>query len=51
MEYEQIMRSLAFPVSVAEFDLLTARRRAILTEARLLAKGLNVMENRWFDVL
>jgi hypothetical protein len=49
-EYEEIAKSLRFPMSFEELLQLKRRRETILDEARALGDGLNLVGYWWFNV-
>jgi len=51
IEYETALKNLTFPVSLREREELKDRCKAIVLEARQIAKSLNVVGNRWFNTL
>jgi hypothetical protein len=48
-EYEEIERKLAFPLNIEDFHLQVARRHSVLSEARRLARSLNISGEHWFS--
>jgi hypothetical protein len=48
-EYDENTKQLLHPFDLAELQQLKERRRAILQEAKKLAKTLNLSEPQWFS--
>jgi hypothetical protein len=50
-EYEENAKLLSNPLDLADLQQLKECRRAILREARALAKTLNISEPQWFSTV
>jgi cell shape-determining protein MreC len=50
-EYEENQKLLSHPFDLADLEQLKECRRAILREARALAKTLKISEPQWFSIV